>query len=157
MFLVTLNCQKKTVFHKLLYIQVSSNIRVSITFTFSRRFYPKRLTIAFRLYIFISICFPWELNPQPFALLTQCSTTEPHRNSIMTFLSEIPLCMCFLLGHVTVMSPLSKALELFHATVHLFIHPSSRFSSLMLMFIDSLRQSLWVCSPPNKPELIIGQ
>ncbi len=23
------------------------------------------------------VCFPWELNPQPFALLTQCSTTEP--------------------------------------------------------------------------------
>ncbi len=25
----------------------------------------------------ISTCVPWELNPQPFALLTQCSTTEP--------------------------------------------------------------------------------
>ncbi len=23
------------------------------------------------------VCVPWELNPQPFALLTQCSTTEP--------------------------------------------------------------------------------
>ncbi len=32
---------------------------------------------AFSLYIFISMCVPWELNPQPFALLTQCSTTEP--------------------------------------------------------------------------------
>ncbi len=51
------------------------------TFTFSRRFYPKRLTIAFRLYIFISICVPWESNPQPFILLTRCSTTEPHRNT----------------------------------------------------------------------------
>ncbi len=50
------------------------------TFTFIRRFYPKRLTIAFRLYIFISTCVPWESNPQPFAQLTQCSTTEPHRN-----------------------------------------------------------------------------
>ncbi len=45
-------------------------------YAFSRRFYPKRLTIAFRLYIFISMCVPWESNPQPFALLTQCSTTE---------------------------------------------------------------------------------
>jgi len=36
------------------------------TFTFSRCFYPKRLTIAFRLYIFISMCVPWESNPQPF-------------------------------------------------------------------------------------------
>ncbi len=23
------------------------------------------------------MCVPWELNPRPFALLTQCSTTEP--------------------------------------------------------------------------------
>ncbi len=27
------------------------------------------------------MCVLWELNPQPFALLTQCSTTEPHRNT----------------------------------------------------------------------------
>ncbi len=26
---------------------------------------------------FIITCVPWELNPQPFALLTQCSTIEP--------------------------------------------------------------------------------
>ncbi len=26
---------------------------------------------------FISMYVPWELNPQPFALLTQCSTAEP--------------------------------------------------------------------------------
>ncbi len=53
-------------------------------YAFSRCFYPKRLTIAFRLYIFISMSVPWESNPQPFAsfaLLTQCSTTEPHRNT----------------------------------------------------------------------------
>ncbi len=23
------------------------------------------------------MCVPWELNPQPYVLLTQCSTTEP--------------------------------------------------------------------------------
>ncbi len=33
---------------------------------------------AFRLYIFVSM---WELNPQPFALLTQCSTTEPQEHN----------------------------------------------------------------------------
>ncbi len=67
----------------------SGTHRHYITFTFSRRFYPKRLTIAFRLYIFISTCVPWESNPQPLALLTQCSTTEPQRNrhhQIMGFL-----------------------------------------------------------------------
>ncbi len=30
---------------------------------------------------FISMCVPWELNPQPFALLTQCSTTEPQEHN----------------------------------------------------------------------------
>ncbi len=26
------------------------------------------------------MCVPWESNPQPFALLTQCSTTEPQEH-----------------------------------------------------------------------------
>ncbi len=43
-------------FYKIIYI-----------YAFSRCFYPKQLTIAFRLYIFISTCVPWESNPQPFA------------------------------------------------------------------------------------------
>ncbi len=30
---------------------------------------------------FVSICVPWELNPQPFALLTQCSTTETREHN----------------------------------------------------------------------------
>ncbi len=58
-------------------------------YAFSRHFYPKRLTIAFRLYIFFSICVPWESNPQPFAQLTQCSTTEPHRNRLNAKTSDI--------------------------------------------------------------------
>ncbi len=29
---------------------------------------------------FITMCVPWDLNPQPFALLTQCSTTEPQEH-----------------------------------------------------------------------------
>ncbi len=43
---------------------------------FSRCFYPKRLS-AFSLKFFVNMCVPWELNPQPFALLMQCFTTEP--------------------------------------------------------------------------------
>ncbi len=31
---------------------------------------------------FVSMCDPWELNPQPNALLTQCSTTEPQEHFI---------------------------------------------------------------------------
>ncbi len=26
------------------------------------------------------MCVPWKLNPQPFVLLTQCSTTEPREH-----------------------------------------------------------------------------
>ncbi len=57
----------------------------TFTFTFmhlDRRFYPKRLTSCIQgNTVFISMRVPWESNPQPFALLTQCSTTEPHRNT----------------------------------------------------------------------------
>ncbi len=39
--------------------------------------------LIFRLYIFlfISLCVPWEFNLQPLALLTQCSTTEPQEHN----------------------------------------------------------------------------
>ncbi len=30
---------------------------------------------------FVSMCVPWELNLQPFALLKQCSTTEPQKHN----------------------------------------------------------------------------
>ncbi len=32
---------------------------------------------------FISMCVLWELNPQPFALLMQCSTTEPQEHYLI--------------------------------------------------------------------------
>ncbi len=31
-------------------------------------------------HFFGNMCVPWELNPQPFALLTLCSTTEPQEH-----------------------------------------------------------------------------
>ncbi len=46
-------------------------------YAFSRRFYPKRLTVHSGYTFIVSVCVSWELNPQPIALLTQCSTTEP--------------------------------------------------------------------------------
>ncbi len=33
------------------------------------------------IHFFVSMCVPWELNAQPFALLTKCSTTEPQEHS----------------------------------------------------------------------------
>ncbi len=56
----------------------------SIIYIYAFSIYPKRLTIAFRLNIFISRCVPWESNPQPFAQLTQCSTTEPQEHTIIS-------------------------------------------------------------------------
>ncbi len=34
------------------------------------------------IHFFVSMCVPWELNPQPFVLLTQCSTTEPQEHCV---------------------------------------------------------------------------
>ncbi len=66
-------------------------------YAFSRRFYPKRLTVddiqAIRV---LSVCVPWELNPQPFALLTQCSTTEPQEYFITSLLNlKVNFCDWF--------------------------------------------------------------
>ncbi len=47
------------------------------------------------------MCVPWESNPQPFALLTQCSTTEPHRNTRLVqalVLSRLDYCNALLAG-----------------------------------------------------------
>ncbi len=45
----------------------------------------------FRQYIFL--CVPWELNPQPFALLTQCSTTEPQEHDMHDIHTHIYTCI----------------------------------------------------------------
>ncbi len=39
---------------------------------------------------FISLCVPWELNPQSFALLTQCSTTEPQEHMWHRYALGVP-------------------------------------------------------------------
>ncbi len=58
--------------------------RPKFTFTFMHladAFIQSDLQLHSGYAFFVSICVPWESNPQPFALLTQCSTTEPHRNT----------------------------------------------------------------------------
>ncbi len=50
-----------------------------------RRFYPKRLTVHSGYDIFISMRVPWELNPRYFAVITQCSTTEPQEQISRNF------------------------------------------------------------------------
>ncbi len=51
-------------------------------YAFSRRFYTKRLTVHSGYTYFLSVCVPWELKQQPFALLTQYSTTEPQEHHL---------------------------------------------------------------------------
>ncbi len=64
-------------------------------YAFSRCFYPKRLTVHSGYTCFVSMCVPWELNPQPFALLTQCSTTESQGHLHVTD-SILKDCLCYI-------------------------------------------------------------
>ncbi len=48
-------------------------------YAFSRRF---DLQCIQAIIFFISMYVPWELNPQPFVLLMQCSTTEPQEHKL---------------------------------------------------------------------------
>ncbi len=43
---------------------------------------------GYKVLFLISMCVLWDLNPQPFALLTQCSTTEPQEH-MHTYSSNI--------------------------------------------------------------------
>ncbi len=58
-------------------VHLSDSAFLFYIYAFSRRFYPKGLTEHSGYTFIVSTCVPWESNPQPFALLTQCSTTEP--------------------------------------------------------------------------------
>ncbi len=66
--------------HKYIVISLFSCIPPYIyIYPFSRHFYPKRLTVHSGYTFLVSMCVPWEFNL--FALLTQCSTTEPQEHT----------------------------------------------------------------------------
>ncbi len=82
---------------------------------FSRRFYPKQLTVhSGYTFFFISMCVPWELNPRPFALLTQCSTTELQERFYAFKITDLILCWIY--------------------CVFFFFYPSSVRNSLLMHF-----------------------
>ncbi len=46
-------------------------------------FIQSDLQCILAIFFFVSMCVPWELNPQPFVLLMQCSTTEPQEHYLV--------------------------------------------------------------------------
>ncbi len=60
---------------------------IYITFTFMHLADAFIQSDLFRLHIFfICMCVPWELNPQPFALLTQCSSFQISLNDLISWI-----------------------------------------------------------------------
>ncbi len=55
------------------------NVVYIFIYAFSRHFYPKRLTVHSGYIFFVSMC-SLGIEPTTFALLTQCSTTEPQEH-----------------------------------------------------------------------------
>ncbi len=67
---------------------------------------------------FVSMCDPWESNPQPFALLTQCSTTEPQEINIIFKMCVFCMGECNLHCNVK----MSGFVKLFTTDLILFIN-----------------------------------
>ncbi len=61
---------------------------LSLTFTFMHLADDFIQSDIQAIHYFISICVPWESNPQPFVLLTQCSTTEPHEHLLKRLFTQ---------------------------------------------------------------------
>ncbi len=68
-----------------IYKTLHTSISHIITFMYlADAFIQRDLECIQAIHYFISMCVRWELNPQPFALLMHCSTTEPHENMNIT-------------------------------------------------------------------------
>ncbi len=134
-------------------------------YAFSRRFYPNWLTVYSGYFFFISMCVPWELNPQPFALLTQCSTTEPQEHYILisvftsvycssthvSFCPSILLSIYCLSNHPSICPPIYPSnnhllvyLSLHHSVypfIHLYICPSVYLLCILISVFTSVYPS----------------
>ncbi len=62
---------------------------------------------------FTSMCVNWELNPQLFALLTQCSTTKPqeHRPEKCLIYKDLGLSVYFSVLFFSVVDMVGKVVE----------------------------------------------
>ncbi len=77
------------------------------------------------IHFFISMCFSWESNPQPFALLTQCSTTESQEHFNKLHKKCIEPTKCWFCWYSVISWPCSNWAHLWNA--HL-CQPSVRLS-----------------------------
>ncbi len=59
------------------------SILLSFTFMYLADTFIQSDLQCIQAIIIFSTCVPWELNPQTFALLTQCSTTEPQQHRFL--------------------------------------------------------------------------
>ncbi len=64
---------------KTVFCRTPNYIFTFFIYVFSRRFYPKRLTVYSGYTCFVSTCVPWELNPQPLRCLRNALPLS-HRN-----------------------------------------------------------------------------
>ncbi len=62
----------------------NNTVRVALHLSFSRRFYPKRLTVHSCYTCFCQYMCSLGIEPTTLALLTQCSTTEPQEHCIVS-------------------------------------------------------------------------
>ncbi len=106
-----------------------SGKKVRSTFAFSRLFYPKRLTVhSGYTFFFISICVPRELNPQPCALLTQCSTTEPQEHQDLSLMLIRQRCA----GRVIIKRDVQVQLGIIKYLPHRLNSAGGRWDNLMV-------------------------
>ncbi len=106
-------------------------------YIFSRRFYPKRLTMHSGYTFCISMCVSWESNPQPFALLTQCSTTEPQE-----------MCICYLLNVSIVLCTVWSTLPNFSLT-------TARYSDVAIRAVTITAPTAVMRSSPSSPHCFL--
>ncbi len=86
--------------YKYAFIHGYSNYYSSITFMhLADAFIKSELQYIQAIHFFISMCVPWELNPQPFALLTQCSTTEPQQHKLLKFYLHVMLKLNIIISY----------------------------------------------------------
>ncbi len=90
----------------------------------------------------LSVCVPWELNPQPFALLMQFSTTEP-QEQVMTRSCSIYLSI------LPCLSILEFLNSLYQISNGIFVKKFNLCNCLLKMYIQNLstRDRLYIGLP----------